>query len=117
MLDWNRIRELRNEVGDDEFKLILDMSLDEVESVLMRLSRRHGARLTTDLHFLKGCAWNLGFRGFGVLCDDGERLAAEGRSAELDRDGILDCYAQSKQLLIHALQAEAQSAVQQAKRA
>lgn len=34
MLDWNRINELRGEVGDDEFQLILELFLDEVEGVI-----------------------------------------------------------------------------------
>ncbi|RKS52684.1 Hpt domain-containing protein [Paracoccus pantotrophus] len=79
MLDWNRINELRGEVGDDEFQLILELFLDEVEGVIMRLSRRDVLQLETDLHFLKGCAWNLGFVDFGNLCDAGERKAAGGR--------------------------------------
>ena len=52
MLDWNRINELRGEVGDDEFQLILELFLDEVEGVIMRLSRRDVLQLETDLHFL-----------------------------------------------------------------
>ena len=40
MLDWDRINELRGEVGDAEFQLILEMFLDEVEGVMMRLDRK-----------------------------------------------------------------------------
>ena len=43
MLDWGRISELRGEVGDAEFQVILEMFLDEGESGMMRLSP--GARL------------------------------------------------------------------------
>lgn len=106
MLDWNRIHELRNDVGDDEFKLILELFLDEVEGVIMRLSKRNARKLADDLHFLKGCAWNLGFRGFGILCDEGERLAGAGQAAGVDLEGVMSCYSSSKQMMIRALEAE-----------
>ncbi|KRW95029.1 Hpt domain-containing protein [Paracoccus sp. PXZ] len=105
MLDWNRINELRGEVGDDEFQLILELFLDEVEGVIMRLSRCDALRLETDLHFLKGCAWNLGFAEFGTLCDTGERKAAGGRPAEVDLESLLASYSASKQALMRQLDA------------
>lgn len=106
MLDWNRINELRSEVGDDEFNTILELFLDEVETVLMRLNRRGAARLGKDLHFLKGCAWNLGFRGFGTLCDEGEKRIGCGGSAGVDLEALIECYANSKHLLIRTLAEE-----------
>lgn len=106
MLDWNRIHELRSEVGDDEFDTILELFLDEVETVLIRLNRRGAARLGKDLHFLKGCAWNLGFRSFGALCDEGEKLVNCGRSTALDIEAVIECYANSKRLLIRTLAEE-----------
>lgn len=106
MLDWNRIRELRSEVGEDEFKLILELFLDEVEGVIMRLSKKSAARLASDLHFLRGCAWNLGFRGFGILCDEGERLATTGKAAQFDIEALMTCYSVSKQEMIRELDAE-----------
>lgn len=51
MLDWGRISELRGEVGDAEFQVILEMFLDEVESAMMRLSPGDAKRLETSLHF------------------------------------------------------------------
>ena len=107
MLDWNRIRELRTEVGDDEFKLILELSLDEVEDVMIRLNAQRGERLAGDLHFLKGCAWNLGFQGFGAMCDQGERLAATDAATTVDLDAMLACYASSKQMMIQGLETDA----------
>ena len=49
MLDWDRISELREEVGDAEFQVILEMFLDEVESAMMRLSAKDPKRLETSL--------------------------------------------------------------------
>jgi hypothetical protein len=106
MLDWNRINELRAEVGDDEFQLILELFLDEVEGVLMRLSRCDVLRLETNLHFLKGCAWNLGFSDFGNLCDRDERRVSDGRSVQVCTQALIQCYSESKQALMRALAAE-----------
>lgn len=103
MLDWNRINELRGEVGDAEFQLILEMFLDEVEGVMMRLSHDDPVRLETDLHFLKGCAWNLGFAAFGALCNEGERLIGDDRSARIGIEDLMGCYSESKKAMMRGL--------------
>ena len=105
MLDWDRINELRGEVADAEFQLILEMFLDEVEGVMMRLSSEDPVRLETDLHFLKGCAWNLGFSAFGGLCDEGERQIGEDRSAQISIADVMTCYSESKKMLMQGLDA------------
>ena len=104
MLDWGRISELRGEVGDAEFQVILEMFLDEVESAMMRLSAKDPKRLETSLHFLKGCAWNLGFVRFGAICDAGERLARAAPS-EVDLEAIFLGYAESRAAFIAGLHA------------
>ncbi|RCW88147.1 Hpt domain-containing protein [Paracoccus lutimaris] len=105
MLDWDRISELRGEVGDAEFQVILEMFLDEVESAMMRLSAKDPKRLETSLHFLKGCAWNLGFSAFGGLCDEEERRAADGHAEDVGIDGLLACYSESKKAMMRGLDA------------
>ena len=97
MIDWDRVSELRSEIGDDGFEEVVELFLDEVESVVMRLgSAPNPATYEEDLHFLKGSAWNLGFADFGALCQDGERKAAQGRQDEIDIGAVLDCYGKSK---------------------
>lgn len=95
MIDWERVAELRSEIGAEGFCEVVELFLDEVEGVVMALGTRR-ARLEEELHFLKGSAWNLGFRAFGAACQAGEREAAAGRSDQVDVPAILDCYAQSK---------------------
>lgn len=98
MIDWDRVSELRSEIGDDGFGEVVELFLDEVEEVVMRLGGApNPARYEEDLHFLKGSAWNLGFADFGALCQDGERKAAAGRQAEIDISAVLECYGRSKQ--------------------
>lgn len=97
MIDWNRVEELRSEIGDDGFAEVVELFLDEVEGVMMRLASQPSPdRYEEDLHFLKGSAWNLGFAAFGTLCQNGEREAAAGRAHAVDIRGLLDSYSQSK---------------------
>lgn len=104
MIDWARVDELRRDIGDDGFAEVVDLFLDEVEEVVMRLQARPDpARLEEDLHFLKGCAWNLGFADFGALCQDGERMAAAGLAAQVQLPPVLACYGQSKTAFLDGL--------------
>ena len=106
MIDWDRVSELRSEIGDDGFDEVVELFLDEVEEVVMRLgSKPDPARYEEELHFLKGSAWNLGFADFGALCQDGERKAGAGRQAEIDIQAVLDCYGKSKQQFMSEVEA------------
>jgi len=97
MILWSRVNELREEVGTEDFKEVVELFLDEVEEVIERL-RAGTARgqLEQDLHFLKGSALNLGFGTFSDLCQDGERLAAQGKADTVDLAAIVDGYDRSK---------------------
>lgn len=107
MIDWGRVIELRDEVGADEFDAVLELFMDEVEEVVMRLSKDDPGRLERDLHFLKGSAWNLGFSEFGALCQTGEMAAARGRPQDIAIGDVVASYSTAKQLfmrdLAHAL--------------
>ncbi|WP_343080390.1 Hpt domain-containing protein [Ostreiculturibacter nitratireducens] len=97
MIDWKRVEELRDEIGEEGFAEVVELFLDEVETVVMRLrSEPSTEHYEEDLHFLKGSAWNLGFAAFGALCQGGERTAAAGRARSVDIREILDCYGRSK---------------------
>lgn len=95
MIDWDRVAELRSEIGAEGFAEVLELFLDEVESVVMNLGRKP-EKLGDELHFLKGSALNLGFRDFGAICQDGERRCSTGNCASVDLAAVLDCYARSK---------------------
>lgn len=95
MIDWERVAELRSEIGAEGFAEVLELFLDEVESVVMNLGRKPD-KLGDELHFLKGSAWNLGFRDFGAMCQDGERRCAAGQCASVDVPAVVDCYSRSK---------------------
>lgn len=103
MIDWNRVIELRDEVGPEEFEPVLELFIDEVEDLVMRLDRADAPALARAMHFLKGSAWNLGFADFGALCQKGEALASSGRAAEVDLDEFTACYSMSKQMFMRDL--------------
>lgn len=73
MINWERVNELRREVGEEDFAEVVTLFLDEVDAVLHRM--RCATSLENyreDLHFLKGSALNLGFRALGALCHEGQ---------------------------------------------
>jgi histidine phosphotransfer protein HptB len=105
MIDWARVTELREEIGDDGFGEVVELFLDEVEDVIRRLATAPDPlRFEDDLHFLKGSAWNLGFRELGRLCQAGERRAADGDNA-IDIAEILASYGRSKDAFVRGLAA------------
>lgn len=97
MIDWQRIQELKDEVGEDDFGDIAILFLGEVEDVLdrFRIASDPGA-LATDFHFLKGSAANLGFSALGDFCTRGEVAANTGKAGNIDISSIFDIYDASK---------------------
>lgn len=97
MLDWARIENLREEVGEDDFLEVVELFLEEVEGVIDGLRTAEGPQaLAADLHFLKGSALNLGFDAVAALCDRGHRALAGHPGSEVDLAEIGRVYAQSK---------------------
>lgn len=104
MIDWMRVDELLSEIGSDGFAEVVELFLDEVEAVVIRLKTRPDpARFESDLHFLKGGAWNLGFAEFGALCQDGERMAAAGQREGIDIARVVDVYFASRDAFLAGL--------------
>ena len=103
MIDWNRVYELRQEVGDEEFQPILALFLDEVEAIMRRLPVDGPDELETDLHFLKGSAWSVGFKGLGEACEAAELLAQQGWQGRPAISRIQSIYTASRQSLLAGL--------------
>ena len=96
MIDWTRVTALREEVGDEDFAMIVDIFRDEVDEVIARLRAAPDAgRIEEDLYFLKGSALNLGFAALGNLCHEGEALAGGGRLDAFDLGRLFTVYEQS----------------------
>ena len=80
MIDWERVLELRDEIGLEDFQEIVDLFLTEVEHAIdeMRKGPENPTLRTEQMHFLKGAALNLGFRDLSQICQAGETAAAIG---------------------------------------
>jgi HPt (histidine-containing phosphotransfer) domain-containing protein len=73
MINWERVNELRDEVGQEDFLEVVEIFLEEVDEVVARL--RTSPDPTTyedDLHFLRGSAMNLEFAALSRTCHSGE---------------------------------------------
>lgn len=94
MIDWNRVAELRAEVGEDAFDEIIELFLEEVQEVARRLQGAPATdqTLAADLHFLKGSALNLGFSELAALCAAGEARASAGDAGGVDLAAVLACH-------------------------
>lgn len=110
MIDWDRVVELRAEVGEEAFAEVVEIFLEEVQEVVERLAAAvsapvDAATLAADLHFLKGSALNLGFAHLAARCAVGEASAAAGDAAAVDLSALLACYEASRQAFLRDLPA------------
>ena len=93
MIDWQRVNELENEVGTEDFSEIARLFLEEVDEVIARLKQSPPSNtLEEEFHFLKGSALNLGFQDFSILCATAEKQAANGDHGSIDINGAIECY-------------------------
>lgn len=97
MIDWDRVNELREEVGTEDFMEVADLFLEEVDEVIERLkSRENSNSLEEEMHFLKGSALNLGFELVGQICQQSEKAAEDGRIDDVDLNILFTAYEDSK---------------------
>lgn len=97
MIDWERIQELKEEIGEDDFAEVAEMFMNEVEHVIGRLQLAPNPETyESDLHFLKSSALNLGFACLAGLCETGERQSASGEAGNVELAPIFACYEASK---------------------
>jgi len=93
MIEWQRVSELREEIGAEDFADVVELFLEEVDDAIGRLrSSPDPDNFESDLHFLKGSALNLGFTAFAALCSVGEQMAATGAAAGIDIAAVIQAY-------------------------
>lgn len=106
MIDWDRVADLRAEIGAAGFDEVAEMFLAEAEEVSARLrAGRPDPTLESDLHYLKGAALNLGFNELAALCGAGEKLAAAGVPVDLAM--VVDSFDASRRAFEVGLQSRA----------
>ncbi len=93
MIDWDRVADLREEVGPEDFDEVVELFLQEVDEEIETLSSVAASDgLAEKLHFLKGSALSLGFREFSGLCQTGEAALTQDPTAEIDLDRLQSSY-------------------------
>jgi len=104
MIDWNRVKDLRDEIGADGLQEVIEMFLEEADTEIAELQNDTTLdALETRLHALKGIALNLGFVRFSENCQIGETAAAGGAADQIDIAEILASYDSSKAVFLEGL--------------
>lgn len=97
MIDWDRVNELRNEIGAADFDEVAQLFLEETDEVIANINRDKSTQaVESALHFLKGSALNLGFCKLAALCQTGEKAAAAGDYGHIDLPAVIAVYEASK---------------------
>lgn len=97
MIDWGRVRELRDEIGADDFAEVVQLFLEETNEVIETIGANMPENaIESALHFLKGSALNLGFQELAKLCQLGEKAAALGFYEKIDLNKVIEIYEKSK---------------------
>lgn len=92
MIDWDRVDELRDEIGADDLAEVLQMFLDEVDEKFAELLASQSPQpLAEDMHFLKSSALNIGFAKLAELCSAAEIAAASALDG-VDIKALQTCY-------------------------
>jgi histidine phosphotransfer protein HptB len=95
MIDWARVTNLRDEIGEENFDEIVALFLEEADGAVGDLTQGLDlSELGTALHSLKGSALNLGFESLAQLCGAAELQATSG--IQPDIEGIVAAYARSR---------------------
>lgn len=99
MIDWDRVIELRDEIGSDMFDEVVALFLEEMRDGISALSGigDDPGQWSERLHFLKGAALNLGFADLSALCATGERQAAAGSMPDVTAEQVASCFDASQQ--------------------
>lgn len=105
MIDWDRIEDLRADIGDEDMADVIALFLDEVEQALSQIGTAPDREATA--HFLKGAALNLGFSRFAEECQTVEQACRADPAARIDIAALRQCYEISKQAFLTGLSARA----------
>ena len=101
MIDWSQIQQLEEDIGAEDFGDVVVLFIEEVDEAVAQLQTiapTDLAQLAPALHFLKGSAYNLGFKSFGDYCSNGEIQAMDGGGTDIDITKVAALYETSKAL-------------------
>lgn len=101
MIDWEKITELHDEIGADDFGEVAMLFLSDADLTIAALDTAKG--LEASMHYLKGSALTLGFSDLAQLCRHGEQAAAAGRCDAVDPAAIRDCFSATRERFLAEL--------------
>lgn len=97
MIDWPRICELRDEIGNADFEDVMRLFFEEFEEALATIQSLSDAHaVAAAVHFLKGSALNIGFEQVSTLCSALESSGTEKLSRDTEIQIIASAYHESK---------------------
>lgn len=102
MIDWDRVKELRSEVGEEDFAEVVEMFFEEIEGALERLFGSAPDAVGEELHFIKGSALNIGLIGVSDLCRSAETKLRQAPAPHVELRAIHAAFGKSKAELASA---------------
>lgn len=105
MIAWDRVAELREEIGEDSFAEVIEMFVEEAEELSDAIAEAGPDQMEGAMHAMKSTALNLGLSELAEICAVGELAAAAGRSDEVDVAGVLLCYRRARKALLERVKA------------
>ncbi|WP_069298564.1 Hpt domain-containing protein [Neptunicoccus sediminis] len=103
MINWAQVRQLEQDVGPEDIGAVIALFLAEVEEAIKDLQAMppdDTEKIGAMLHFLKGCASNVGFEAFAENCAQGELKAQNGQISDVSTAAVAKIYEGSKQLFL-----------------
>jgi len=85
MIDWDKLRRLRFDIGRNDFEDVVSLFLAEADAAIGRIANsKEPQGVAAELDFLKGAALSLGFVPLADLCErELERIANTGTGVDL----------------------------------
>ncbi len=108
MIDWDRLREIRADIGEEDFDDVALLFVAEISEHVDRLTVAPATASAADFHFLRGSAANLGFRGLASACAAAEDACRDGGAPDLA--GIQCIFRESLNLVVAEVPALAEAA-------
>ena len=100
MIDWDQLNELSEDVGTEDFAVIVSMFFEETDEVIARLTATTTPE--ADYHFLKGSATSLGLVAMAEACGTYEQMAALGTLPTDSVEEVITLYEAVKSTLQEA---------------
>jgi HPt (histidine-containing phosphotransfer) domain-containing protein len=83
MIDWDRLQDLRSDIGEEDFADVAFLFVAEITERLDRLRSDPSGASAADFHFLRGSAANLGFVAMVDACHLAEQACLAGEVPDI----------------------------------